>query len=110
MNNKFVGTSPLTTTLEYGREILHKTRNVSYWRTQPGWSFLITLTSLGIYLPFSAIPVDTESSLEHTGRFQNNQFEVGIESQGYEPLKEKVICTGEEKLLFNKQLIRYTNF
>lgn len=110
VNNKFLGNSPLRTNLEYGREIRRKTRKVTYWRTQPGLSLFITLISLGIYLPFSLIPVDTESSLEPTGRFQNNQFDIAIDSEGYESIKEKVLCTGQDKLLFKKQLIRPSKF
>ena len=54
------GQSPLSFPLEYEREVQRKTRKVSYWVSQPGFALGITLLSLGLYLPFSVIPVDVE--------------------------------------------------
>jgi len=110
VNNKLIGDSPLTTTFEYGREILRKTRSVSYWRTQPGWALFVSLISLGVYLPFSAIPVDTETSLEPTGNFHGNQVEIKIEAEGFKTFQDKIICTGQDKLLFKKQLTDHIDF
>lgn len=105
INNKLIGISPLTTTVDYGREILRKTRSVSYWRTQPGLALFVSLISLGIYLPFSAIPVDAETSLEPTGNFNGNQFKIRIEADGFKAFEDKIMCTGQDKLIFKKQLI-----
>lgn len=105
VNNKLIGISPLATAVEYGREILRKTHSVSYWRTQPGLALFVSLISLGIYLPFSAIPVDTETSLEPTGNFNGNQFNIRIEADGFKTFEDKIMCTGQDKLIFKKQLI-----
>ena len=83
VNNKFIGYTPIVTPLEYGREVKKKTREVSYWITQPGWSLLVSIVSLGIYVPFSFIPVDIETSLEPTNSWKNNQFSVRVEAEGY---------------------------
>lgn len=104
LNNKLIGDTPLTTTVEYGKEILRKTRSVSYWKTQPGLALFVSLISLGIYLPFSVIPVDTETSLEPTGKYQANQVNIKIEAAGYKTLEDKILFNGEDKFLFKKQL------
>jgi len=110
VNSKFIGDTPLTTTFEYGREILRKKRSVSYWRTQPGLALFVSLISLGVYLPFSVIPVDTETSLEPTGSFKGNQFEIKIDAVGFKTFQDKIICTGQDKLLFEKQLTDRMDF
>ena len=102
INANYIGISPLNTPLDYGREILRKTRKVSYWRTQPGLTLLISLLSLGVYLPFSAIPVDTETSLEPTGNFKGNLFQIKFEMDGQKFFEDKIICTGQDKLLYKK--------
>lgn len=102
LNSNYVGDPPLNTTLEYGREILRKTRKVSYWRTQPGLTLLISLVSLGVYLPFSAIPVDIETSLEPTGNFKGNRFQIKLELEGQVTFEDEIICTGQDKFLYKK--------
>lgn len=76
INNRRVGRTPLDAPLDYEKEVRVERRRVSYWKTEPGWSLFLTLTTLGVYLPFSAIPVDTESRFVETGRFRNNVFLV----------------------------------
>ena len=97
VNNRHVGDTPLTIPLEYQQEVHKKTRKVSYWETQPGWSLFITIVSLGIYLPFSLIPVDIETSLEPIASFKNNEFDVRVASDGYKDWQDKVRLSGEEK-------------
>ena len=67
INNDYVGNTPIVHTVQYEEQIDKKSRKVSYWITQPGWSLLLSICTLGIYLPFSLIPVDIETSLQPTG-------------------------------------------
>ena len=94
INNQHIGVSPLTTSLEYEQEIKKKKRKVSYWRTQPGSALAFTVLSLGLYLPFSAIPVDIESTQEPTDSFRGNEFVVRIESTGYKDWQKTIQCSG----------------
>lgn len=105
INHKYVGLSPVKVPLEYGREVERKTRKVSYWESQPGWSLFLTLASLGIYLPFSFIPVDIDTSLEPLDSFKDNIFVVEIDAEGYQKWKEEVICK-EEKSIFLQPLLK----
>jgi len=96
VNNRFVGTSPLSVPLNYEREVKVERRRVSYWKTEPGWSLFLTLGSLGLYLPFSFIPIDTESRFVPTGNFHGNVFHIGYRFKG-ELLGEQTLeCHGEK--------------
>ncbi|MCW5785777.1 MAG: hypothetical protein KIT39_20905, partial [Nitrospirales bacterium] len=105
INNQHVGVSPLRTSLEYQQEIKKKKRKVSYWRTQPGSALAFTVLSLGLYLPFSAIPVDIESTQEPTDSFRGNEFVVRIESTGYRDWKKTIRCRGEPQLELKPELV-----
>jgi hypothetical protein len=96
VNNKYVGLTPLETPLEYGQEVERKTRKVSYWDTQPGWSLFVTLLSLGLYLPFSLIPVDVDTSLEPRESYKDNVFAIEIDTEGYKKWRQEVIGKGEK--------------
>jgi len=100
LDNKFVGVTPLLTYLDCEQEINRRRRNVSYWQTEPGYSTLFTLLSLGVYLPFSAIPADTETSIEPTGTYKDETFRLRIEAKGYAPWKETIRCTGQKAISF----------
>jgi len=107
VNGSPVGESPYSVPLEYERQIQRKTRKVSYWISQPGLAFGITLLSLGLYLPFSAIPVDVELMQEPLLTFRSNQFLVDIHADGYQPWENMVVCTGQDRLTLNPSLIRH---
>lgn len=92
LGNRYLGDTPLSTTLECDQEIKRKTRKVSYWDTQPGLALFLSLISLGLYLPFSFIPVDVETSQEPSGAFKNNEFTLRIEAEGYKPWSTTVVC------------------
>ena len=92
--------------LEYEREVQRKTRKVSYWISQPGLALGITLLSLGLYLPFSAIPVDVELRQEPQSNFRSNQFVVQVQADGHHPWEETVVCTGQDRLVLNPVLVR----
>lgn len=61
-------------------------------RPQPGLSTLLTIASLGLYLPFSFIPVDTESRDEPTSTFKPREFSLRIEREGYQTWRTNVVC------------------
>ena len=98
VNDQYIGLAPVTTSLDYKQEVKKKTRKVSYWVTQPGLAFAITLLSLGLYLPFSAIPVDIETIQEPTSIFRDNEFNVRVEALGYKGWQERVKCLGENQM------------
>jgi hypothetical protein len=98
------GETPFTVPLEYEREVQRKSRKVSYWISQPELAFGLTLLSLGLYLPFSAIPVDVELIQEPGPNFRSNQFVVQIESGQHIPWEGTVVCTGQNRMVLNPVL------
>jgi len=96
VNNKYTGKTPISVPLTYEQEVAKKTRKVSYWITQPGWSLFVSILSFGLYLPFSAIPVDIETSLEPQPYYRNNEFFIDISSKGYHNWSNKLALRGEE--------------
>jgi len=92
------GETPATLPLVYKQEVKKKTRKVSYWISQPGWAFLVTIASLGIYLPFSPIPVDIESTTEPTQVFRENHFEIQATIDAYRSWDEEIDLKGEKEL------------
>ncbi len=93
------GETPGKFPLVYEQEVKKKTRKVSYWITQPGWAFLLTIASLGLYLPFSPIPVDIESATEPTASYRGNSFVVRTAVSGYRDWEETILPQGEKELL-----------
>jgi hypothetical protein len=106
INGSQKGESPSSIPLEYEREVQRKTRKVSYWISQPGLALGITLLSLGLYLPFSAIPVDVELRQEPQSTFRSNQFLVQVQADEYQPWENVVVCTGQDRLVLNPTLTR----
>lgn len=98
IDNKYVGKTPLTTPIKYDQKVNKKSRKVSYWKTHPGLSLFLTIASLGLYLPLSFIPVDIETSLEPIDSYNENEFNVSIESNGYINWEKKVILKGEQDI------------
>jgi len=89
INNNYVGDTPIDPSSTIRKRNPKKSRKVSYWITQPGWSLLLSICSLGIYIPFSLIPVDIETSLQPTDSFRNNEFNLQIVSEGYRTWQKK---------------------
>ena len=106
INGNLKGESPLSIPLEYEREVQRKTRKVSYWISQPGLALGITLLSLGIYLPFSAIPVDVELMQEPQSNYRLNRFVVQVQADGHQPWEDTVVFTGQDRLALNPALVR----
>ena len=104
INNIYIGDSPLVYALGYGQQIEKKTRKVSYWITQPGLSLFLGIISFGIYLPFSIIPIDIQTSLQATNSFRNNRVHVNIRSGGHANWEENIVCTGDNNLSINATL------
>ena len=104
INGSEKGASPFTVPLEYEREVQRKSRKVSYWISQPGLAFGITLLSLGLYLPFSPIPVDVELMQEPQSNFRSNRFVIQIQAVAYQPWENIVVCTGQDRMVIKPVL------
>lgn len=98
LNGRYVGDTPLSTTVDCAEEVTRRTRKVSYWVTQPGLATVITITSLGLYLPFSVIPVDPETSQEPTGVFNDSGQILRVEADGHSPWSSNVVCSGQSRV------------
>jgi len=98
IDNKYVGKTPFATPVKYEQKVNKKSRKASYWETQPGLSLLLTITSLGLYLPFSFIPVDIETSLDPVDSFRKNEITVSISAKGYTSWEDKVILNGQKNI------------
>jgi len=92
LSNRYLGNTPVSAALECEQEMRKKTREVSYWDTQPGLSLFLSLVSLGLYVPFGLIPVDTETSQEPSGAFKNNEFTLRVEADGYKAWTTTIVC------------------
>ena len=97
INNRAAGKSPLIIPLSYEREFVRKNRKVTFWKTKPGLAVFLTAVSLGVYLPFSAIPVDVETTFEPTANFRGNEFRVRIAAQGFTDWEDMLLLSGQEK-------------
>jgi hypothetical protein len=98
LGNRYLGDSPLSATLECEQEMRRKTRKVSYWETQPGLALLLSIMSLGLYIPFSAIPVDVDTTQEPTGAFRSNEFMLRMEADGYRSWTTTVTCGPQQRV------------
>lgn len=98
LSNRYLGDTPLSSALECEQEIRQKSRKVSYWVTQPGLSLLLSLLSVGFYVPFSVIPVDIQTSLEPTGRFKDNEFVLRVEADGHKLWSAIVVCGSQPSI------------
>ena len=102
MNNKYMGQTPLNASVEYEQEVQKKTRKVSYWNTQPALSLFLSILSLGLYIPFSLIPADIETTLEKTNFYRNNEFDIHLKTEGKEVWRDSHTFTGEEEVVFKQ--------
>jgi hypothetical protein len=99
VNNKYVGVAPLKIPLEYGQLVEKQVQNVTYWENNPGLSVLLTIVSLGLYLPFSFIPVDTKATYVPQDQFRDNMFSLELEIEGARRWKQEVKCNGETTIV-----------
>jgi hypothetical protein len=105
VDDKLVGETPVSVYLDCEQEVKRRTRNVSYWKTEPGYSTLFTVLSLGLYAPFSAIPADSETSIEPTDTYKEKSFRIRVSADGYAPWEETVKCSGEKEVSFEPVLV-----
>ncbi len=90
-----LGLSPISYTLTYKRGIDQYKRKANYWQTDPGKALLITLLSLGVYLPFSFIRVSPETELRPTDKYIDNDVLIRVMAEGFVPEEKKVSCQCE---------------
>jgi hypothetical protein len=100
-----LGRTPLAFPLSYRGFDERFERRASYWRTEPWAALFISLWSLGLYLPFSFIPVDQQERVEPTGRFAHSRFVIRLEQEGYQPWEQVVELAGEESLEYEVALL-----
>jgi len=106
VDNKYIGVTPIALPLEYEQQVEQNTRKVTYWETQPGLSLFLTIVSLGLYLPFSFIAVDSEASTVPLESYRNNHFQLTIQATGYREWKQEIVTKGEENLSLRPQLVK----
>ena len=106
VDNRYIGITPVSFPLEYEQQVERDTRKVTLWETSPGLSLFLTLASLGLYLPFSAIPVDSETTLVPQEIYRHNHFEVTVEAPDYEQWKQDLDPKGEKTLELQAQLVK----
>jgi hypothetical protein len=106
VNDRSVGKSPLTTTLNYEGEYARKNRRVSFWITQPQHALWICVWSSGAYLPFSILPVDIQTKIEPTANFKGKEYRVRIRADGYRDWEERIRLTGQENYVMRPTLTR----
>jgi hypothetical protein len=104
LNDRYVGDTPLSATVDCEEEVRNRTRKVSYWVSQPGLSLLLSITSLGLYIPFSVIPVDPETSQEPTGVFRDSALTLRVEADGHSPWSSNVVCSGQGRVAIHAVL------
>jgi hypothetical protein len=106
VDNRYVGVTPLSYPLQYEQQVDRDTRNVTFWETQPGLALFLTLASLGLYLPFSAIPADSKTTLTPQDVYRSNRFEITVDAPGYEQWKQELDTKGEKTLELQAQLVK----
>jgi hypothetical protein len=104
IDNKYIGVTPVVLPLDYQQQVDQNTRNVTYWETQPGLATFLTVASLGLYLPFSLIPVDAKTSEVPRESYRNNHFQISLQAPGYQEWKEEVVTSGEPRIHLEPQL------
>ncbi len=104
VDNRLVGESPLTFPLQYDQEVEQDSKKVTLWKTQPSVASFLTVASLGLYLPFSAIPAATESTQMPLEDYRNNQFVITVDAPGYDRWTQKVVAMGEQNLHLEAKL------
>jgi len=106
VDNRLVGNSPTTFSIDYQQEVQRNVEKVTYWETQPELALAISILSLGLYLPFSMIPVDQKTDLIPTNSFRNNHFHIAVNAPGYEEWSKDVTAMGEQRIDFEPQLVK----
>jgi hypothetical protein len=106
LDHKYVGVTPIAFPLGYEQQVEQDTQKVTYWETQPGLSLFLTIVSLGLYLPFSFIPVDSKSTTVALDSYRNNHFRLLVEAPGYSEWNQDVIANGEQNLSLRAQLVK----
>lgn len=107
VDNKFVGNTPVNFPLQHEQEVRQDTKSANYWQTQPGLAVFLTVLSLGLYIPFSFIPSDTETTQVPLENYRSNHFTVTVDSPGYDQWKNEVIAKGEKSLHLQADLTKH---
>jgi hypothetical protein len=106
IDNRYVGVTPMSYPLQYEQQVERDTTNVTLWQTEPGLALFLTIASLGLYLPFSAIPADTQTSLVPQDVYRHNDFQITVDAPGYAQWKQDLAPKGEQALELQAQLVK----
>jgi hypothetical protein len=106
LDNRYVGDTPVTYPLLYDQEVENDVRNVTWWQTQPALAVVLTILTLGVFLPLSLIPADTESSQKPLENYRNNHFIVAVDAPGYAQWKQEVYAKGDKTLTLHAQMVQ----
>jgi hypothetical protein len=104
MANQKIGTTPVSFAFSYEEEVERQVKTATYWETNPGIAAAVTVLSLGVYLPFSAIPVEAQSEFRPTGTYVKNKLFLRLTSESYESLDHSVDLKGEPRVEVNLTL------
>jgi hypothetical protein len=105
INNEMRGETPCAFGIDYEQEIIRKHRSVSYWHTHPGLTLFLSIVTIGIYLPFSAIPVDDELIMETTENYKNNLITVRYEKTGCSSASRPLTLGKDRKIILEMELL-----
>lgn len=106
LDNRYVGDTPVTYPLLYDQEVENDVRRVTWWQTQPALAVVLTILTLGVFVPLSLIPADTESSQKPLENYRNNHFIVAVDAPGYAQWKQEVDAKGDKTLTLHAQMVQ----
>jgi len=104
LGDRLVGNAPITVPLRYQRFVERRERKVAYWRSQSVFSLLLTIASLGLYIPFGMIPVDPEFDVILEDRYSGAEFEIFVRAEGFTPFSSRLILHGQERHAVHAEL------
>jgi hypothetical protein len=102
------GKTPVDVPVPYLRFDERYERRVTLWQSNPGLAIAVSVLSLGIYLPFSLIPVDHQERLETGRRLEGAAVTIALEADGYETWHERIEVQGTPAYTIDVELRRQT--
>ena len=79
---------------------------MTWWQTQPALAVVLTILTLGVFVPLSLIPADTEASQKPLENYRNNHFIVAVDAPGFAQWKQEVDAKGDKTLTLHAQMVQ----
>lgn len=98
-----LGRTPVFVTIHYKQKIAQMTRKVSYWTSKPDWAAFLSVGTLGLYLPFSLLPVDRQHKQQSCDSYLGNVMTFVVSAPGYIDKEVMLELIGQEE---RKELIK----